>query len=52
MQNMIKTGHWYGDEHHCEAKYPCPYIPICYNRIELGEASPPEGFRCIFDESN
>jgi len=28
MQNMIKTGHWYGDEHHCEAKYPCPYISI------------------------
>jgi len=48
MQNMIKTGHWYGDEHHCEAKFKCDYIHACYNGIEISEDNVPEGMKCIF----
>ena len=48
MQNMIKTGHWYGDEHHCEAKYKCDYIHTCYNGIEISEDNVPEGMVNIF----
>lgn len=48
MQNMIKTGHWYSNENHCEAKYKCDYIHPCYNRIEISEDNVPEGMKCIF----
>ncbi|KKM22248.1 hypothetical protein LCGC14_1627210, partial [marine sediment metagenome] len=50
MQNMIKTGHWYGNENHCEAKYKCAYIYPCYNRIEVSEDNVPEGMKCIFKD--
>jgi hypothetical protein len=48
MQNMIKTDHWFGNEHHCEAKYKCDYIGVCYNNVEISEGNVPEGFKCIF----
>lgn len=50
MQNMIKTGHWYGDEYHCEAKYKCEYIYSCYNRIEVTQENVPDGMKCIFKD--
>jgi len=48
MQNMIKTGHWYGNEHQCQATFTCDYMPSCYNNIELTVDNIPEGFKIIF----
>jgi len=50
IQNMIKTGHWYGNEHQCEAKYKCPYLSFCYNGIEISADNVPPGMRLIFSE--
>jgi len=48
MQNMIKTGHWYGNEHQCQATFTCDYMPFCYNGIELSVDEIPDGFKLIF----
>lgn len=48
MQEMIKTGHWYGNEHQCQATFTCDYMPSCYNNIELTVDNVPEGFKIIF----
>lgn len=50
MQDMIRTGHWYGNEQQCEAKYPCSYIPLCYNGVDIESGIVPDGFKMIFDE--
>ena len=50
MQEMIHTGHWYGNESSCEAKYKCNYIPCCYNGIDVENGVIPDGFKLIFDE--
>ena len=50
MQTMIKTGHWYGDEHQCENRYKCDYLPFCYNNVELTVDNIPEGMVNIFDK--
>jgi hypothetical protein len=26
---------WYRNEDHCEARYKCDYIPICYGGIDV-----------------
>ena len=50
MQSMIKTGHFYGDEHSCESTFTCDYIESCYNGIELSIDNIPSGMKCIFSE--
>ena len=50
MQNMIKTGNWYGNEHQCEATFTCDYMPFCYNNIELSVDEIPDGFKLIFNK--
>ena len=50
MQEMIKTGHWYGNEQQCEAKYKCDYLPMCYNGVDLENSECPDGFKLIFEE--
>ena len=50
MQDMIRTGHWYRDEHQCEAKYKCDYISCCYNGVNVESGIVPDGFKLIFDE--
>jgi hypothetical protein len=50
MQEMIRTGHWYGNEQQCEAKYKCDYIPCCYNGVSVENGVVPDGFKLIFDE--
>ncbi len=45
-----KNGGWWMDEHQCEATFRCPYIPICYNDVDLNETPEPEGFENIFKE--
>ena len=41
---------WWTNENQCEATYKCPYVPICYQKLDVydGETTPP-GFRRIFD---
>ena len=43
-----KNNAWWMDEHQCEATFRCPYIPICYNDLDLDTV--PEGFENIFKE--
>jgi len=50
MQNMIKTDHWYHDEHQCQATFTCDYMPFCYNNIELSIDEIPDGFKLIFNK--
>ncbi len=45
---MDKNNAWWTDEHQCEATFKCPYIPICYNGVEVDVDNPPEGFKCIY----
>jgi len=50
IQNMIKTKHWYGNEHQCEATFKCSYLESCYNGIELTVDNVPSGMKLIFEE--
>ena len=50
MQNMIKTNHWYTNEHQCEATFKCQYLEYCYNGIELTVDNVPSGMKLIFDK--
>ena len=43
-----KSGKWWKNEHQCEATFKCPYIPFCYNNVELDPNNPPDGFENIF----
>jgi len=52
MQSMIKSGHFYGDEHACEATFKCDYLEFCYNGIELSVDNVPSGMKAIFNEKN
>ena len=47
---MNKNNRWWTNEHSCENKFRCPYIPICYNRIDLSDGTVPEGFKCVFNK--
>lgn len=48
IREMIKTGHWYGDESQCEAKFKCDYIEQCYNNILIDRGHVPNNMECIF----
>jgi len=48
LRSIEKTNTWWINELQCEAKYPCSYIPICYNNININGGCIPEGFKCIF----
>ena len=50
MQSMIRTGHFYRNEHQCEATFKCDFIGQCYNGIELSVDNVPDGMACIFDK--
>jgi len=40
------------NERYCEATYKCPFIPICYNHIEIDVNNLPEGFELRKDKKN
>ena len=40
------------NERHCEATYKCPFIPICYNHIEIDVNNLPEGFKLRKDKKH
>ncbi len=50
MRRMHRDDLWWINENQCEATFKCPYIPICYQKLDVydGETTPP-GFRRIFD---
>jgi len=52
IQEMRRTGHWYTDEHQCEATFICPYTDFCYAGMDLDPENPPAGFKCIFDKGD
>ncbi len=45
---MYKSNAWWTNEQQCEAKFRCPYIPICYNNVNVDDGTVPDGFKCIF----
>lgn len=52
MMFMIRSGRFYTNEHQCEATFRCDYIEQCYNRETMNPASPPDGFKCIFNRKD
>ena len=38
-------GAWWHDEKACEATFKCPYIPYCYNNVEMDPSDLQEGFK-------
>jgi len=50
IQNMKRSGHWYHNEHQCEATFKCRYIDSCYTGQDLDPDNPPLGFECIFNK--
>ena len=47
---MYKSDTWWTNEQQCEAKFRCPYIPICYNNVNVDDGTVPDGFKCIFNK--
>ena len=43
-RNMNKVNSWYHNDQSCEATFHCPYIPICYNNLQVDENNIPDGF--------
>ncbi len=43
-RNMDKTDSWYHNDQSCEATFHCPYMPICYNNLQVDENNIPDGF--------
>ncbi len=43
-RNMNKANSWYHNDQSCEATFHCPYIPICYNNLQVDEKNIPDGF--------
>ena len=43
-RNMNKVNSWYHNDQSCEATFHCPYIPICYNNLQVDENNVPDGF--------
>lgn len=48
IKAMRHGGHWFQNEHQCEASFRCPYIPLCYSHVETEDGSTPAGFKRIF----
>jgi len=42
---MNKNGRWWTNDQQCEATFRCPYIPICYNMIDVSDGTIPDGFK-------
>lgn len=45
MKHTIETGFWVQNERQCEATFHCPYIPICYNGVDVADGFTPEGMK-------
>jgi hypothetical protein len=36
---------WFHNEHHCDSKYRCEYVPICLYGADISEGKTPDGFK-------
>ena len=50
MKRMQLSGHWFENEHACEATFRCPYISLCYPNVDITNGHTPAGFRRIFQD--
>ncbi len=48
MKTMRDSGHWYRNEHSCNATFRCSYTPICFHGVDVTNGQTPPGFRRIF----
>ncbi|KKL54053.1 hypothetical protein LCGC14_2269250, partial [marine sediment metagenome] len=48
MKSMRDSGHWFENEHACEATFKCPYIPLCYPDVDITGGQTPPGYKRIF----
>jgi RecB family exonuclease len=48
MKSMRDTGHWFKNEHSCDATFRCPNTSICYHKVSLDGGVTPPGFKRIF----
>lgn len=47
---MDRNGAWWKNEQQCEATFKCPYIPVCYNNVDVSNGIVPDGFKCILKD--
>lgn len=50
IKRMRDSGHWFENEHACEATFKCPYIPLCYPDVDITGGQTPTGFKRIFQD--
>ena len=50
IKRMRDSGHWFENEHACEATFKCPYIPLCYPDVDITGGHTPTGFKRIFQD--
>ncbi len=50
LKFMDRSGAWWTNEQQCEATYRCPYIPICYNGMDVSDGTVPDGMKCILNK--
>lgn len=48
MKQMRDTGHWFHNEHSCNATFRCAYTPICFHGVDVTNGQTPPGFKRIF----
>lgn len=48
MKTMRDTGHWFRNEHSCNATFRCAYTPICFHGVDVTNGQTPPGFKRIF----
>lgn len=39
IKTFMRQGLWFHNEQQCEATFKCPYIEICYNRVDVDDPS-------------
>ncbi|GAG68676.1 unnamed protein product, partial [marine sediment metagenome] len=47
---MDRNSAWWKNESQCEATFRCPYIPVCYNNVDVSNGIVPDGFKCILKD--
>lgn len=47
VRSMNKDNRWWTNEQQCEATFRCPYVPICYNYVNVDDGTVPGGFKLL-----
>ena len=45
LKFIDSIGAFWHNEQQCEATFKCPYIPYCYNNVEMDSSNLPDGFK-------